>query len=199
MDLAASILRTPEDRLINHTTRQCSWYQRTSRAPQRPLPPQPRPTPLTGANAVPVNAPPRPTDNGRGAENVNQVVNNTNNNNNTNNKNNAGPSRQNEYREHHQSYMVFVTEPTDKQSQHRRAMEVNTVMAAMPRYLNWSEQEVSWSRNDHPKVMPNPGGYALVVDPTFIGPAINTRFTRVLIDNGSAINIMYRDTMAPVA
>ena len=68
-------------------------------------------------------------------------------------------------------------------------------MPAMPRYLNWSEQEVSWSRNDHPKVMPTPGGYALVVDPTFIGPAINTRFTRVLIDNGSSINIMYRDTM----
>ena len=38
-------------------------------------------------------------------------------------------------------------------------------------------------------------GYALVVDPTFIGPAINTRFSRVLIDNGSSINIMYRDSM----
>jgi len=43
--------------------------------------------------------------------------------------------------------------------------------------------------------MPTPGGYALVVDPTFFGPTLNIRFTRVLIDNGSAINIMYRDTM----
>ena len=43
--------------------------------------------------------------------------------------------------------------------------------------------------------MPSPGGYALVVDPTFFGPTINVRFTRVLIDNGSSINIMYRDTM----
>ena len=43
--------------------------------------------------------------------------------------------------------------------------------------------------------MPTPGGYALVVDPTFMGPVVNFRFTRVLIDNGSSINIMYRDTM----
>ena len=43
--------------------------------------------------------------------------------------------------------------------------------------------------------MPTPGGYALVVDPTFMGPTVNVRFTRVLIDNGSSINIMYRDTM----
>ena len=115
---------------------------------------------------------------------MNQVASRANNPNNNNNPNNdAGPSRQNDYREHHQSFMVFVTEPMDKQSQHRRAMEVNAVMPSVPKYLNWSEQEVSWSRGDQPRVMPTPGGYALVVDPTFIGPAINTRFSRVLIDN----------------
>ena len=43
--------------------------------------------------------------------------------------------------------------------------------------------------------MPKPGGYALVVDPTFVGPSLNVRFSRVLIDNGNAINIMYKDTM----
>jgi hypothetical protein len=43
--------------------------------------------------------------------------------------------------------------------------------------------------------MPNLGGYALVMDPTFIGPANNVRFSKVLIDNGSSINIMYRDMM----
>src|SRR3954468_15663967 len=43
--------------------------------------------------------------------------------------------------------------------------------------------------------MPNPGSYALVLDPTFVGPSINVKFSTVLIDNGSSINIMYKDTM----
>jgi hypothetical protein len=43
--------------------------------------------------------------------------------------------------------------------------------------------------------MPNLGGYALVMDPTFVRLANNVRFSKVLIDNGSSINIMYRDTM----
>ena len=148
-----------------------------------------------------VRTPPRDTDTRRRPEDVNQVAseaNNPRNNNNPNNNSNnnkAGLSRPNDYREHHQSFVVFVTEPMDKQSQHRRAMEVNAVMPSVPKYLNWSEQEVNWSRSDQPRVMPTLGGYALVVDPTFLGPTINTRFSRVLIDNGSSINIMYRDTM----
>jgi hypothetical protein len=43
--------------------------------------------------------------------------------------------------------------------------------------------------------MPNPGRYALVMDLTFIGPANNVRFSKVLIDNRSSINIMYQDMM----
>ena len=68
-------------------------------------------------------------------------------------------------------------------------------MPAVPKFMYWSEDEISWSIKDHPKVMPNPGGYALVLDPTFVGPSINVRFSRVLVDNWSSINIMYRDTM----
>ena len=66
--------------------------------------------------------------------------------------------------------MVFVSEPNDKKSELRRAKEVNAVIPAIPKYLNWSEQQIGWSRADNPKVMPNPGTYALVVDPTLVGP-----------------------------
>ncbi|KAK1642228.1 hypothetical protein QYE76_060033 [Lolium multiflorum] len=74
-------------------------------------------------------------------------------------------------------------------------MEVNAVMPAVPKYMLWSDQEISWSFKDHPKIMPNPGGYALVLDPIMQGPNARVKFSKVLIDNGSSINIMYRHTM----
>ena len=57
------------------------------------------------------------------------------------NSDNAGLSQQggypgNSYREAHQSYVVFVTEPTDKKSELRRSKEVNAVIPAVPKYLN---------------------------------------------------------------
>jgi hypothetical protein len=74
-------------------------------------------------------------------------------------------------------------------------MEVIVVIPAVPRYMPWSEHTITWSQSDHPKVMPNPGSYALVVDPILYGPNIKVRFGKVLIDNGSSISIMYRQTM----
>ncbi|KAK1682771.1 hypothetical protein QYE76_043619 [Lolium multiflorum] len=74
-------------------------------------------------------------------------------------------------------------------------MEVNAVMPAVPRYMLWSDQEITWSFKDHPKIMLNPGGYALVVDLIMRGPETRVKFSKVLIDNGSSINIMYKHTM----
>jgi hypothetical protein len=91
--------------------------------------------------------------------------------------------------------MVSETGRTDKQSLYLRSLEVNVVMLSVPRLMYWSDHAIGWDRADHPKLMPNPGGYALVMDPTFVGPANNIKFSKVLIDNGSSINIMYRDTM----
>jgi hypothetical protein len=68
-------------------------------------------------------------------------------------------------------------------------------MSAVPKLMYWSDQAIGWDRADHPKIIPNPGGYALVMDLTFVRLANNVRFSKVLIDNGSSINIMYRDMM----
>ena len=65
-----------------------------------------------------------------------------------------GPNRQDEYQEAHQTYVVFVTEATDKKILQRRAMEVNAMMPAVPKFMHWSEQEINWSRQDNPRVMP---------------------------------------------
>jgi hypothetical protein len=73
--------------------------------------------------------------------------------------------------------MVFETERNDKQSLYRRSLEMNVVMSAVPRLMYLSDQAIGWDRADHPKLMTNPGGYALVMDPTFIGPANNIKFS----------------------
>ena len=101
----------------------------------------------------------------------------------------------NRYTGEDQAYVVFVTEPTDRQSLQRRSMEVNVVMLAIPEFMYWSEQQITWDQRDHPKVMPKPGAYALVVDPIIVGPSLKVRFSKVLIDNSSNINIMYKDTL----
>jgi hypothetical protein len=55
----------------------------------------------------------------------------------------GGPAAgRNEYKEHDQSYMVFETERTDKQSLYRRSLEVNAVMSAVPKLMYWSDQAI---------------------------------------------------------
>src|SRR3954468_24222415 len=62
-------------------------------------------------------------------------------------------------------------------------------------YMHWSECDISWGRADHPAVLPNPGSYPLVVDALFAGQKFSCKFSRVLVDGGSTINILYRDTL----
>ena len=66
---------------------------------------------------------------------------------------------------------------------HKRA--VNAVEPVVPCYLRWSEQPIVWSREDHPPRVDNPGQLALVVAPQVGG----YKFTKVLMDEGSSINI----------
>jgi hypothetical protein len=45
--------------------------------------------------------------------------------------------------------------------------------------------------SDHPNFVPSPGRYPLVVDP-IIG---NVRLSKVLMDGGSSLNIIYAETL----
>ena len=62
--------------------------------------------------------------------------------------------------------------------------------SAVPRFLKWSEQTITWSREDHPPAVEHPGLLALVVAPQVDGFSLN----KVLMDGGSSINILYLDT-----
>jgi hypothetical protein len=84
--------------------------------------------------------------------------------------------------------------PTVDMSSRQRKQERHEVLAAEkapPSFLDWSEDAITFSREDHPNRIPNPGQYPLVVDPV-IG---NARFSKVLMDGGSNLNILYVHTL----
>jgi hypothetical protein len=61
--------------------------------------------------------------------------------------------------------------------------------------MHWSEAAITWGREDHPRLMPNPGEYALVLDPIIRSDTHTCRFSRVLIDGGSSINLPYQSSL----
>jgi hypothetical protein len=90
-------------------------------------------------------------------------------------------------------FMIFGV-PAAYDSRCRRKLECLEVYAAepaMPSFLDWSRSAITFDRDDHPDRVPQPGQYPLVVDP-IIG---NTRLTKVLMDGGSGLNIMYAKTL----
>lgn len=56
-----------------------------------------------------------------------------------------------------------------------------------PKYLDWSEYPITFSRTDQWADISYPGHFPLVLEPTIR----NVRFRMVLIDGGSALNILF--------
>nr|XP_051197464.1 uncharacterized protein LOC127310874 [Lolium perenne] len=71
-----------------------------------------------------------------------------------------------------------------------RAVAVNAVVADVSRWLNWSEQSITWSRDDHAPRIEYSGRVALIIKPKVADYWIS----KTLMDGGSSINIMYYDT-----
>ena len=102
-----------------HTTRECSWTKCLLSGQALPPPPAGGPGGQAGAeNANPDQQ-----------HQVNQV--------------HHGP-----YLAEEATFIVFTTEPKDKNSQRRRSLEVNAVMPPVPQYLNWSEQAITFDHRD---------------------------------------------------
>jgi hypothetical protein len=90
-------------------------------------------------------------------------------------------------------FLIFGV-PTVDMSNSQRKLERYKVLAtekAPLSFLDWSEDAIPFSREDQPNRIPNPGQYPLVVDPV-IG---NSRFSKVLMDEGSSLNILYVHTL----
>jgi hypothetical protein len=56
-----------------------------------------------------------------------------------------------------------------------------------PKYQNWSHQPITFSRADQWANIPKPGRFPLVLDPIIR----NVQFEKVLIDGGSALDILF--------
>jgi hypothetical protein len=61
--------------------------------------------------------------------------------------------------------------------------------------MHWSEVAITWGREDHPPLMPSPREYALVLDPIVRSNTHTCHFSRVLVDGGSNINLLYWSLM----
>jgi hypothetical protein len=73
----------------------------------------------------------------------------------------------------------------------REHREVFSVQPATPLFLDWFEVAITFDRDDHLDYVPNPRVYPLVVDPIIA----NTHLTKVLMDGGSSLNIIYAQTL----
>ena len=69
--------------------------------------------------------------------------------------------------------------------------EVYEVEPAMSAFLKWSGSPITFDRCDYPDSVTHLGRYLLMVDP-IIGM---NRLTKVLMDGGSGLNIMYAETL----
>jgi hypothetical protein len=90
-------------------------------------------------------------------------------------------------------FLIFEGPTVDMSNSQRKRKrhEVLNAEKAPPSFLDWSGDAITFSREDHPNRIPNIGQYPLVVDPV-IG---NSRFSKVLMDRGSSLNILYAHTL----
>ena len=89
--------------------------------------------------------------------------------------------------------MIFGgSEAYDSKSRQKIAhREVYTTEPTTPAFLWWSDSAITFKRTNHPESVPQPGRYPLVVN-----PIVSTkRLTKVLMDGGSGLNIMYAETL----
>jgi hypothetical protein len=107
--------------------------------------------------------------------------------------NKKGGDKEEEFPEVHNCFMIYSGHVANASARHHKQerREVCSVKVATPVYLDWSDKPITLDQGDHPDCVPSPGRYPLVVDPV-IG---NARLSKVLMDGGSSLNIIYAETL----
>jgi hypothetical protein len=107
--------------------------------------------------------------------------------------NKKGGDKEEEFPEVHNCFMIYGGQVANASARHRKLerREVCSVKVATPVYLDWSDKPITFDQGDHPDYVPSLGRYPLVVDPVIS----NVRLSKVLMDGGSSLNIIYTETL----
>jgi hypothetical protein len=98
-----------------------------------------------------------------------------------------------EFPEVHDCFTIYGGQVANASAWHRKQerREVYSMKVAALVDLDWSDKPITFDQGDHPDRVSSPRKYPLVVDPV-IG---NVRLTKVLMDGGSSLNIIYVETL----
>ena len=86
--------------------------------------------------------------------------------------------------------MIYVTH-IPKRERKRALRDVYAIELTARKFNPWSACPITFDRRDHPASILHGGSAALVLDPIIDG----FHLTRVLMDGGSSLNLLYQDTI----
>ena len=86
--------------------------------------------------------------------------------------------------------MIYVTH-IPKRERKGALRDVYAVEPVAPKFNQWSSFPITFDRRDHPTSIHHGGSAALVLDPIIDG----FHLTRVLMDGGSSLNLLFQDTV----
>ena len=87
--------------------------------------------------------------------------------------------------------MIYATY-IPKREWKRTLRDVYAMEPVAPKFNPWSSCPITFDRRDHPTSIRHGGSAALVLDPIIDG----LHLTRVLMDGGSILNLLYQDKCA---
>ena len=90
--------------------------------------------------------------------------------------------------------MIYATN-IPKREWKRALWDVYGMEPVAPKFNPWSSCPITFDRRDHPTSIRHGGSAALVLDPIIDG----FHLTRVLMDGGSNLNLLYQDTVHKMA
>ena len=85
--------------------------------------------------------------------------------------------------------MIYATHIPKRERKHA-LRDVYAIEPVAPKFNPWSSCPITFDRRHHPTIIRHGGSAALVLDPIIDG----FHLTRVLMDGGSNLNLLYQDT-----